>query len=94
MDLKISVVKIAGHCPLYQEGDSFTLQEGYKLIAGQPLCMHALASLMPFYNALRVADPARLGLAGKDNPQKAFIQCPDACAFTAGGSVVFAIERS
>lgn len=40
-DLKVEVVEILGSCPVYRLGDRFSIIEGYKLISGQPICMHA-----------------------------------------------------
>ena len=54
MDLVITVKEIKGNCPTYKAGDSFTLKAGYQLVSEGPVCMHGLASLMPYYNALRV----------------------------------------
>ena len=92
MHLLITVKEIKGNCPVYKVGDSFTLKEGYKLVSGIPVCMHGLAALMPFYNALRVSEPRRGGLAGQD-PEKAYVQCPDAVSHTGGGTVVFEISK-
>lgn len=94
MDLIVRVVEIRGRCPVYKVGDSFRLEEGYKLVSEVPLCMHALASLMPFYNALRVSPPGRWGLAGKEAPERAYIQCMDPEAYTGGGTVVFEVVTS
>jgi len=94
MDLVVTVERIEGHCPVYNLGDSFLLKDGFRLASDKPLCMHALASLMPFYNALRFAQPEHLGLADKEHPGKAVIQCPDPCALTGGGTVTFSISRT
>ncbi len=91
MDLIIRVVEIKGNCPVYQVGDTFRLREGYRLEAGKPLCMHSLASLMPHYNALRISPPSQWGLAGKNNKQKAYVQCLDPMDYTGGGTAVFEI---
>jgi len=56
--------------------------------------MHALASLMPYYNALRFAGPEELGLAGKEDREALYIQCLDPCVQTGGGTVIFAVTRS
>lgn len=93
MHLLIRVVEIKGRCPVYKVGDSFRLEDGYRLISDIPLCMHALAALLPFYNALRFCEPKQLGLAGKDNPASAYIQCPDAVSSTGGGTVIFEISK-
>ena len=92
MDLLITVKEIKGNCPTYKLGDSFTLKKGYQLISDIPVCMHGLAALMPFYNALRVSEPRRWGLAGKENA-KAYVQCPDAVSHTGGGTVIFEISK-
>ncbi|MCK4663017.1 MAG: TIGR04076 family protein [Bacteroidales bacterium] len=94
MDLKIEIIEIKGNCPVYKIGDTFLLKDGYKLVSDIPLCMHSLSSLMPFYNVLRFNSPKNIGLAGVKEKNSAFIQCPDACSFTRGGSVVFKIENS
>lgn len=93
MDLKIVVKEIKGTCPVYAVGDSFVLRDGYQLVAEKPLCMHSLAALMPHYNALRIAEPARFGLAGKDDPSKAYVQCLDPAGHTGGGTAIFEISR-
>jgi len=57
MEIKITVKEIRGQCPTYRVGDSFTLKAGYQLMSDTPVCMHGLAALMPYYNALRVITP-------------------------------------
>lgn len=90
-DLLVKVVAVKGRCPVYREGDSFTIAAGFKLLAGQPLCMHALAVILPYYVALsRSVSPVALGLARAGNA--AYLQCPDPCDLTGGGTVVFRIE--
>ena len=93
MDLVIKVKEIKGICPIYKVGDIFKLQDGYKLVSEIPLCMHSLTSLFPYYNALQVSTPERWGLAGKDDKDKAYIQCLDPCSYTGGGTVVFEISK-
>jgi uncharacterized repeat protein (TIGR04076 family) len=94
MDLIVRVKEIKGHCPVYEEGDSFIIRDSYRLESEKPLCMHSLAAILPFYNALRTAKPFELGLAGKADESKAYVQCPDAVGYTGGGTVVFEIERA
>ena len=95
MDLIVRVKEIKGTCPVYKTGDSFRLEDGYRLVADVPLCMHSLASLLPYYNALGVSGPGRWGLAGKDQDEaKAYVQCLDPLAYTGGGTVVFEISRA
>jgi uncharacterized repeat protein (TIGR04076 family) len=88
--LRIEVVDIQGHCPVYKVGDGFHIVDGYKLVAEIPLCMHALQSLATYYVALsRGVDPVELGLAGPDGT--AYVQCLDPQEVTDGGTVVFRI---
>lgn len=94
MDLTITVKEIKGSCATYKVGDSFVLKAGYKLLSDIPVCMHGLASLMPYYNALRVSEPKAWGIEGKEDPTKAYIQCPDPVGHTGGGTVTFEITKS
>jgi uncharacterized repeat protein (TIGR04076 family) len=93
MDLVVTVKKIKGHCPTFKVGDSFTLKACYQLVSDIPVCMHALAALMPFYNALRVSEPVQWGLDGKEDKSKAYIQCPDPFDCTDGGTVIFEVSK-
>ncbi len=93
MDLIVTVKEIKGVCPTYKIGDSFTLKAGYQLVSDIPVCMHGLGSLMPYYNALRVSDPAKWGIEGKEDNTKAYIHCPDSIDFTDGGTVTFEISK-
>lgn len=93
MDLLIKVKAIKGHCPIYKVGDSFILKNGYQLISDIPVCMHGLAALMPYYNALKVSQPQQWGLAGKEEKSKAYIQCLDPAELTGGGTVTFEISK-
>lgn len=89
MDLIIQVKEIKGHCPVHRVGDKFILKEGYKLVSNIPICMHAIASLIPHYNALRFTEPDKLGL-GKE---KAYFQCLDPHEYTNGGTVIFEVSK-
>lgn len=93
MHLVVKVKEIKGHYPVYKPGDTFKLEDGYRLVTKIPLCMHSLASLLPHYNALRVSEPDKWGLAGKDDKTKAYVQCLDASSYTDGGTVIFEISR-
>ncbi len=93
MDLVVTVKEIKGNCPTYKLGDSFTLKACYQLVSDIPVCMHALGSLMPYYNALRVSEPAQWGIEGKEDATKAYIHCPDSVTFTDGGTVTFEISK-
>ena len=94
IDLIIRVKEIKGYCPVYKVGDSFTLEDGYRVVTDIPLCMHSLASLLPHYNALRVSEPDKWGLAGKEDKTKAYVQCLDASSYTDGGTAIFEISRA
>lgn len=93
MDLIVRVKEIKGHCPVYKVGDSFKLENSYRLVAHIPLCMHALASLLPHYNALRFAEPSQWGAAGKEDQSKLYFQCLDPFEYTDGGTVIFEVSR-
>lgn len=88
-DLKLTVKEIKGSCSVYKVGDEFTILEGYRLQAERPICMHSLASIMPYYVALsHGVSPAALGL-GEDTAR---VQCLDPCDYTGGGTVIFEIS--
>ena len=94
MKLIIEVVDIKGECPVYSLGDKIVLDDGYKVDPKKTdnICLHSLASLLPYYNALaRKVSPVDMGLArsGKD----AFVQCLDPEKYTGGGTVTFKIHR-
>ena len=93
MNLIIKIKEIKGNCPVFSQNDMFRLENGYKLVSDIPLCMHALSSIMPFYNALRVSGPDKFGIAGKEDANVGFVQCPDVCTYTDGGTVIFEITR-
>jgi uncharacterized repeat protein (TIGR04076 family) len=94
MDLLVRVKEIKGTCPVCSPGDSILIRNGYILDTPKsaPICMHSLASLMPYYVAIsRGIPPDSLGLSG---PKKgvAYLQCLDPCELTGGGTVVFEIS--
>lgn len=93
MNLVIEVVEIKGTCACHKVGQQFKLKDGFKLVSGIPVCMHALSAIMPFYNALRFVPGNKFGLDSKESPDAAFVQCPDACNYTDGGTAVFKIEK-
>jgi len=94
MDLIIRVKEIRGQCAAHKVGDTFYLREGYKLESDKPVCMHALASLLPHYNAFRFADPVQWGASGKREFDKVYFQCLDPYEFTGGGTAIFEITRA
>lgn len=90
--LMIEVVEVQGHCPAHQVGDHFYIQAGHQLVANQPVCMHALQSVCPYYVPLsRGIAPANLGLAGPDGA--AYVHCLDPQRYTGGGTVTFRITQ-
>ncbi len=59
---------------------------------GRAVCMHSLASLLPFYAALSKSVLAEhLGLAEEHAPEVALIQCPDPCRGPRGGTVLMEV---
>jgi len=93
MDIIVKVKDIKGSCPVYKVGQEFLLKDGYKLSSTREVCMHSLASIMPYYNALRFTCPKELGLEDREEPGSACIQCLDPVACTGGGTVVFSLKR-
>ena len=93
MDLVVRVKEIRGTCAVYNVGDTFRLQDGFRLTTEIPLCMHSLASLLPHYNALRVTEPSQWGLSGRDDETRAYVQCLDPHSHTGGGTVIFELSR-
>jgi uncharacterized repeat protein (TIGR04076 family) len=94
VDLVVRVKEIKGTCPVYSLGDSIVIREGYILDTknSPAVCMHSLASLMPYYVALsKGISPQNLGLSGK-KPDRAYVQCLDPCEITGGGTVIFEIS--
>ena len=93
--LVITVESIRGTCPVYSVGNRIVLDEGYRINVKESdaICMHSLASVMPYYVALyHGVDPEELGLAGASDGI-ARVQCLDPCEITGGGTVVFTLER-
>lgn len=91
LNLNVEIFKIKGKCLIYKEGDVFNIKEGYKLYCNSPICMHSLASLMPYYIALsRGITPESLSL-GKG---VAHLQCLDPCEYTGGGTVIFKVRTT
>ena len=93
MDLIITVKAVRGRCPVYRVGDRIVLREGYRLdlADSDAVCMHSLASVMPYYNAVfRGVAAQDLGLA--DAEGRACVQCLDPCEETGGGTVTLRLE--
>ncbi len=94
MKLIIEVIEIEGTCPVYKIGDKIVLAEGYKVNLEETdnICMHSLASIIPYHAALaKGIPPVELGLAKKGDA--AYVQCLDSRKHTGGGTVTFKITR-
>ena len=94
MDLIVKVKEIKGTCTVYSLGDSIFIREGYILDTknSPAVCMHSLASLMPYYVALsKGISPQTLRLSGAKS-NRAYLQCLDPCEITGGGTVIFEIS--
>lgn len=94
MRLIVEVIEISGNCPVYEPGDRIVLDDGYKVNMKETdsICMHSLASLLPFYNALaKGVSAVELGLAKEG--KEAYVQCMDPKEYTEGGTVIFKISR-
>ena len=94
MDIVVKVKEVKGNCLTFKVADSFILKAGYQLVSEGPVCMHALSSIMPFYNALIISPPCVLGLEGKTEKDKAYVQCPDPVEHTGGATLIFEISNS
>ena len=87
------VIAIEGKCPVYRLGDKIVIEDGFrlKLEETDAVCMHSLASLMPYYVALsKGVSPGELGLSAEGG--KAYVQCLDPARYTGGGTVTFEVE--
>jgi len=92
LPLVIEVIKIQGHCPVHRLGDCFTIRKGHQLESDQPVCMHAIQALSPYYVPLsRGLHPVELGLAGPQG--SAILQCVDPNCFSSGAMVTFRITN-
>ncbi len=90
-EIEVIIKQIKGECPVYKESDKFLIKEGFKLITEKPLCMHSLASIMPYYVALsRGIKPNELGLSKDENI--AYIQCLNPYEYTGGGTVILELR--
>lgn len=94
--LEITVHKINGFCPIYNEGDRIVV-DGAEICLDKTdaLCTHALSSLLHYTTLLEHDfNPLKFGLTNKDDPHSAYIQCLDpGKPFTDGGTVFFRIKK-
>lgn len=92
LPLVIEVVKIQGYCPMHRVGDCFIIRKGYQLCADQPICMHALQALLPYYVPLsRGINPIELGLIGPQGA--AHFECHDPQCYSGGSTVTFRVTN-
>ncbi len=94
MSLVLEIVEIKGQCPAYKIGDRIVIENGFKvdLKKTTAICMHSLASIMPYYVAMsKGVSSVELGLSKQEG--KAYVQCLDPCERTEGGTVVFEIKK-
>ncbi|MCG6980300.1 MAG: TIGR04076 family protein [Deltaproteobacteria bacterium] len=95
MKLIVRVVEIKGKCPVYEVGNKITLKDGYILDTEESdmVCMHSLASILPYYVALAKGVEAKeIGLSRGDS-KEAYVHCLDPCEITTGGTVRLEISR-
>lgn len=88
--LIITVAAVRGTCPVYKVGNKIVIDDGFRvnLQEADAICMHSLASVMPYYVALsKGIAPAQLGLANERG--LACVQCLDPAGCTGGGMVLF-----
>lgn len=94
--LEITVDNIKGHCPVYKVGDRIVIQNPQiNLEETDALCTHALPTILHYALILEKHwNPVELGLTKNDDPNHAYIQCPDPGQFyTGGGTVIFRISK-
>lgn len=95
-DIQVNINEIRGDCPVFEEGDTFCIKDGYILEhnSDKELCTHALINIIHWANSLsRGISPYELGLAKKEGSKSAFLQCPDPGKdFTGGGTVIFELK--
>jgi uncharacterized repeat protein (TIGR04076 family) len=95
MKLLVKIIDITGKCPAYHLGDHIPLEQGYILDPSAPsrVCLHSLASILPYYVAMAKGVTAKsLGLSKGDSTE-AYVHCLDPCHITGGGTVLFEISQ-
>ena len=92
--LEITVDKIEGHCPVYEEGDKIIVEDPeIDLEKTDSLCTHALSTILHYTTALENGvSPVKLGLS-KEREDVAYMQCVDPGeSYTNGGTVIFKVK--
>jgi len=90
----IRVKEFKGFCPLYQIGDTITIEKFYvKSSVSKDVCMHALIAMSTLLSPLLHGSSAQeLGI-GPDK-DLGYLQCPDpGPPCTKGGTVLFELRR-
>lgn len=93
--LEIIVHDIKGHCPVYKLDDRIVIQNPQiNLEETDALCTHALPAILHYALILEKNwNPVELGLTKNEDPNHAYIQCPDPGQhYTGGGTVTFRLR--
>lgn len=94
--IEIVVHAIRGRCPVFKIGDKIVI-EGPKVVLERTdaLCVHALAVLLHYVPALEHGVlPHELDLTKAEDPEHAYVQCPDPGEpYTCGGTVIFRMRK-
>lgn len=56
MNLIVRVVEMKGTCPVYKVGDTFKLEDEYKLVSEIPLCIHSLDAALRCSTGFQIGD--------------------------------------
>ena len=92
--VKARVVKVAGECPIYKEGDEIVIDWFYiNTRKSKNVCIHAFGALLSLLSAfLHGSSAIDLGIGKEEN--KGYLQCPDpGKPWTCGGTVLFQLRR-
>ena len=94
--IEIVVHEVRGRCPVFRVGDKIVV-DGPRLVLEQTyaVCIHALPVLLHYVPALEHGvRPAELDLTRPEDPEHAYVQCPDPGEpYACGGTVVFKLRK-
>ncbi len=92
----VRVRAIRGHCPIFTKGDTFSIEKGFSLKAGEKsvLCDHAFVNILHWILPLsRGVSLYSLGLTTEPAGDTAYLQCADPGEpYTNGGTVTFELQ--
>jgi len=94
--LEITVHKIKGRCPVYQEGDRMLIDDPRIVLEETDhICTHALSTILHYTTILEHHwCPVELGLTRKNDAEHAYMQCVDpGQPYTSGGTVIFRCRK-